>query len=102
MKLCTSHRSLHIFLLLEEKNQQYALIVPSFIYFYVLAPTCFGSNLPSSGSLLDPPELPANTNWGFVYHITCGYVACVPDCRGSVCCVLLSYLKIQTEGWYII
>jgi hypothetical protein len=42
---------------LEEKDQQYALIVPSFIYFYVLAPTCFGSSLPSSGSLLDPPEL---------------------------------------------
>jgi hypothetical protein len=25
--------------------------------FYVLAPTCFGSSLPSSGSLLGPPEL---------------------------------------------
>jgi hypothetical protein len=25
--------------------------------FYVLAPTCFGSSLPSSGSLLDPPDL---------------------------------------------
>jgi hypothetical protein len=47
---------------LEEKYQQYALNVPSFIYFYVLAPTCFGSNLPSSGSLLDPPELLENTN----------------------------------------
>jgi hypothetical protein len=31
---------------------------------------------------LDPPELLENTNWGLVYHITCGYVACVPDCRG--------------------
>jgi hypothetical protein len=43
--------------IIRRKNQQYALIVPSFIYFYVLAPTCFGSSLPSSGSLLDPPEL---------------------------------------------
>jgi hypothetical protein len=43
--------------LLKKKPQQYALIVTSFIYFYVLAPTCFGSSLPSSGSLLDPPEL---------------------------------------------
>jgi hypothetical protein len=34
----------------------------SFIYFYVLAPTCFGSSLPSSGSLLDPSELLENTN----------------------------------------
>jgi hypothetical protein len=72
---------------IRRKKQQYALIVPSFIYFYVLAPTCFGSGLPSSGSLLDPPELLENTNWGLVYQITCGYVACVPDCRGSVCCV---------------
>jgi hypothetical protein len=45
-----------------KKNQQDALIVPSFIYFYVSAPTCFGSSLPSSGSLLDPPELLENTN----------------------------------------
>jgi hypothetical protein len=21
-----------------------------------------------------------------VYHIMCGYVACVPECRDSVCC----------------
>jgi hypothetical protein len=42
---------------IRRKNQQYALIVPSSVYFYVLAPTCFGSSLPSSGSLLDPPEL---------------------------------------------
>jgi hypothetical protein len=21
-----------------------------------------------------------------VYHIMCGYVACVTECRGSVCC----------------
>jgi hypothetical protein len=72
---------------IRRKNQQYALIVPSCIYLYVLAPTCFGSSLPSSGSLLDPPELLEKHNRGLVYHITCGYVACVPDCRGSVCCV---------------
>jgi hypothetical protein len=42
----------------------------------VLAATCFGSSLPSSGSLLDPPELREIK--------TCGYVACVPVCRGSV------------------
>jgi hypothetical protein len=32
---------------IRRKNQQYILIVPSFTYFYVLAPTCFGSSLPS-------------------------------------------------------
>jgi hypothetical protein len=46
---------------IRRKNQQYALIV-QLLYFYVLAPTCFGSSLPSSGSLLDPPELLENTN----------------------------------------
>jgi hypothetical protein len=78
---------------IRRKNQQYALIVP-LLYFYVLAPTCFGSSLPSSGSLLDPPELHESTNGGVVYHVTCGYVACVPDCRGSVCCVS------QQKEWY--
>jgi hypothetical protein len=30
-----------------------------------------------------------------VYRIMCGYVACVPDCRGFVCCVSqLSYYVI--------
>jgi hypothetical protein len=61
---------------IRRKNQQYALIVP-LLYFYVLAPTCFGSSLLSSGSLLDPPELLENTNGGLVYHIMCGYLACV-------------------------
>jgi hypothetical protein len=46
--------------ILEEKNQQSALLVP-LLYFYVLAPTCFGSSLPSSESLLDLPELLENT-----------------------------------------
>jgi hypothetical protein len=38
------------------KDQHFALIctTPSF---YILASTCFGSSLPSSGSFLDPPEL---------------------------------------------
>jgi hypothetical protein len=48
---------------IRRKNQQYALIVP-LLYFYVFVPTCFGSSLPSSGSLLDPPELLENTNGG--------------------------------------
>jgi hypothetical protein len=49
----------------------------------ILASTCFGSSLPSSGSFLDPSELlEIQIEW-VVYHIVCGYVACVPDCRGS-------------------
>jgi hypothetical protein len=49
----------------------------------MLAPTCFGSSLLSSGSFLDPSELfEIQIEW-VVYDIMCGYVACVPDCRGS-------------------
>jgi hypothetical protein len=51
--------------------------------FYVLTPACFGSSLPSSGSLLDPPELLEIQIVRVVYHITCGYVTCVSECRGS-------------------
>jgi hypothetical protein len=52
----------------------------------ILAPTCFGSSLPSPWSFLDPSELlEIQIEW-VVYHIVCGYVACVPECRGSVCC----------------
>jgi hypothetical protein len=37
-------------------DQQYALIC-TIPLFYILAPTCFGSSLPSSGSFLHPSEL---------------------------------------------
>jgi hypothetical protein len=66
-------------------NQQYALICTTPL-FYILAPTCFGSSLPSSVSFLDPSELLEIQIGWVVYHtsIMCGYVACVPDCRVSV------------------
>jgi hypothetical protein len=64
-------------------DQQYALIY-SIPLFYILIPTYFGSSLPSSGSFLDPPELLEILIEWVVYHIMCGYVACVPDCRGSL------------------
>jgi hypothetical protein len=59
------------------RNNQHCTLVCTTPLFCILAP-CFGSSLPSSGSLLDPSEV--------VYHIMCGYVTCVPDCRGSVGC----------------
>jgi hypothetical protein len=66
-------------------NQQYALICTNSL-FYILAPTCFGTSLPLSGSFLNPSDLfEIQIEW-VVYHIMCGYVACVLDCRGSVCC----------------
>jgi hypothetical protein len=37
-------------------NEHYALICTTSL-FYILAPTCFGSSLPSSGSFLDTSEL---------------------------------------------
>jgi hypothetical protein len=42
--------------LIIRKNQQYALICTTPL-FYVLAFTCFGSSLPSSGSAIDSSEL---------------------------------------------
>jgi hypothetical protein len=38
------------------RNNQHALICTTTL-FHILAPTCFGSSLPSSGSFLDPSEL---------------------------------------------
>jgi hypothetical protein len=56
-------------------NQHYTLICTTPL-FYILAPTCFGSSLPSSGSFLDPSELlEIQIEW-VVYHIMFGYVAC--------------------------
>jgi hypothetical protein len=64
-------------------DQKYALICTTPL-FYVLDSTCFGSSLPSSRSFLDPSELhEIQTEW-VTYHIMCGYVTCVPECRGSV------------------
>jgi hypothetical protein len=66
------------------RNNQYYALTCTTPLFYILAPTCFGSSLPSSGSFLDPSELhEIQIDW-MVYHIMCGYVACVSECRGSV------------------
>jgi hypothetical protein len=35
-------------------------------------------------SLLDPPDLHEIQIEWVVYHITCGYVTCVAECRGSL------------------
>jgi hypothetical protein len=57
--------------------------------FYVLAPTCFGSSLPSSASLLDPPELLELQIGRVVYHITC------ENSSGPFRCVLMrSYVSV--------
>jgi hypothetical protein len=73
-------------------DQKYALFCTTPL-FYVLAPTCFASSLPSSGSFLDPSELlEIQIEW-MVYHIMCGYVACVPECRGGE-----SFLLGTTRG----
>jgi hypothetical protein len=80
-------------LLCSRNDQQYALICTTPL-FHILAATCFGSSLPSSGSFVDPSELlEIQIEW-VVYHIMCGYVACVPDCRGSI-------LKYKSNEWYI-
>jgi hypothetical protein len=64
------------------KDQQYALICTTPL-FYVLAPTRFSSSVLSSGSFLDPPKLLEIWIEWVAYRIMCGYMTCVPDCRGS-------------------
>src|SRR5215475_13298792 len=54
-------------------NQHYALLCTTSL-FYILASTCFGSSLSSSGSFLDPSELLEIQIESVVYHIMCGYV----------------------------
>jgi hypothetical protein len=54
-------------------NQHYALIYTTHL-FYILAPTCFGSSLQSSGSFLDPSELLETQIEQVVYHTMCGDV----------------------------
>jgi hypothetical protein len=64
-----------------------------------VAPTCFGSSLPSSWSFLDPSELLEIPIEWVVYHIMCGYVTSVLDCRDFVSCAsqLSAYAHII---WY--
>jgi hypothetical protein len=67
-------------------NQHYALNCATPL-FNILTTTCFGSSLPSSENFLDPSELPEMQLEEVVYHIMHVYIACVPECFGSVCCV---------------
>jgi hypothetical protein len=83
------------------KDQQYALICTNPV-FYALAPTCFGTSLPSSGSFLDPPELlEIQIEW-VVYHITCGNVTFVPDCRTEILKYCNCFLKYKLCCYYYI
>jgi hypothetical protein len=64
-------------------DQQYALVVP-LLYsinwlLHVSAVVCH-----HQWSFLDPSELLESQMEWVVYHIMCGYVACVLDCCGSV------------------
>jgi hypothetical protein len=86
--------------ILSTNNQYYALICTTPL-FYIPGPTCFGSSLPSSGSFLDPFELLEIKIEQVAYHIMCGYVACVPDCRGSFdCASQLSALRPRNHTLY--
>jgi hypothetical protein len=62
------------------RNNQYCALICTTPLFCILAPTCFGSSLPSSWSFLDPSELLKIKIEQVVYHIMCGYVACVREC----------------------
>jgi hypothetical protein len=69
--------------------QNFALVIPLLYTPYWL--------LHVSGSFLDPSELlEIQIEW-VVYHIVCGCVACVPECRGSICAYALSLEAQQTD-----
>jgi hypothetical protein len=78
------------------RNNQHFALICTIPLFYILAPTCFGSSLPSSGSFLAPSELlEIQIEW-VVYHVMCGYVTCVPECRGSNGMILIQLIKELT------
>jgi hypothetical protein len=53
---------------ISKNNKQYALICTAPL-FYVLAPTCFGSGLPSRESVLDHSDLPEIEWVGYLKYI---------------------------------
>jgi hypothetical protein len=53
---CTANETPRNEQIVSRNNQHYALNCTTPL-FSVLAPTCFGSSLPSSGSFLDPSEV---------------------------------------------
>jgi hypothetical protein len=63
--------------------------------FYIQAPTCFGSSLPSSGSFLDPSKLREIQFKWVVFHTMCGLLGL---CAGFSWFLLLCY----TAGTHII
>jgi hypothetical protein len=81
-KQCLSLKFVPCIIRRNRNDQQYVLICTTPLS-YILDPTSFGSSLPSSGSFLDSSELlEIQIEW-MVYHIMCGYVNCVSDCRGT-------------------
>jgi hypothetical protein len=95
--LCGAH--IKAYLNTIRKSQQYSLIC-TIPLFYVLDPTCFAGSLPSSGSILGPFELLEIQIELVVYHIMCGYVTCLPDCRGSVCCISSNSKDLRRSWWW--
>jgi hypothetical protein len=51
------------------RNNQHNSQICTTVLFYMLAPTCFGSSRPSSGSFWIRLELRENTDDKLVYHI---------------------------------
>jgi hypothetical protein len=57
-KNCYSGTAIRITYSVGSRNNQHYALICTIPLFYILVPTCFGSSLPSSGSFLDPSELP--------------------------------------------
>jgi hypothetical protein len=77
-----TYQAIKYLVVLCSRNNQHCALICTTPLLYILALTCFGSGLPSSGSFLDPSELLEIQIEYVVYHVMCGYVACVPECQG--------------------
>jgi hypothetical protein len=79
-------------------NQHYTLLCTTPL-FCILAPTCFGSSLPSSGSFLDPSQLLEIQIEYVVYHMMCGYVTYVPEAHRQLLQILCTLLLNQVHSF---
>jgi hypothetical protein len=72
LEVSGSVRHIYIYIYIRSINKQHYALICTTILLYILAATCFGSSLPSSGNLLEPSELLEIQIGWVVYDTMCG------------------------------